>query len=123
MESVIRVLVFMRTSAQTGYTLVRTFLDFVLDKKNGSLPCKGIPISPGQRMVGNAFPTGWQEVEPELSTSTCTHTLPSQFFFFARGGGQQHCHCTLAGPVLAYCVTAGAHWRPRNHHPNGRGCT
>ena len=58
---------------------------FCLDKKNGSLPCKGIPISPGQRMVGSAFPTGRQEVEPELSTSTCTHTLPSQFFFCPRG--------------------------------------
>ena len=43
--------------------------------------------------------------------------------FFGQGGGQQHCHCTLAGPVLAYCVTAGAHWRPQSHHPNGRGCT
>ena len=73
-------------------------------------------------MAGNVFPMGRQEVEPELFTSTCTHTLPSQSFF-VQGGGQQHCHCTLAGPVLAYCVTAGAHWRPQNHHPDGQGCT
>ena len=72
-------------------------------------------------MFGNVFPTERQEVEPELSTLPCTRTLPSRIFFI-QGGGQQHCHCTLTGPVLAYCVTAGAHWRPQNHHSIGRGC-
>ena len=110
------------TSAQTGYRLVGTFLDCAPHGKNRSLPCKGIGISPEQRVVGNVFPMGRQGAEPELSTSTCTHTLASQFFFVAQWGGQQRGHCTLAGPVMAYCVTAGAHWRPQNHHSNGRGC-
>ena len=73
-------------------------------------------------MVGGVLPTGRQNAEPELSTPTCTHTLPLQFFFFVQGGGQQHCHCTLAGPGLAYCVTVGAQRRPQNHHSNGRDC-
>ena len=36
-------------------------------------------------MVGNVLPTVRQEVEPELFTPTCTHILPSQFFFCPRG--------------------------------------
>ena len=36
-------------------------------------------------MVGNVFPTGRQRVEPQLSTPTCAHTLPLQFFFRPRG--------------------------------------
>ena len=31
-------------------------------------------------MVGNALPTGRQEVGPELFIPTCTQTLPSHFF-------------------------------------------
>ena len=54
-------------------------------QKSGSLPRKGIWISPGQQMVGGVFRTGRQKAEPELSTPTCTHTLPLQFFFRPRG--------------------------------------
>ena len=36
-------------------------------------------------MVGGVFPTGRQKAEPELSTPTCTHTLPLNFFLRQRG--------------------------------------
>ena len=36
-------------------------------------------------MLGNVFPMERQRVEPELSTSTCTRTLPLQLLFRQRG--------------------------------------
>ena len=123
LETVIGVLVFMRsqTLAQTGYRLVGTVLDSVLDKKNGSPPCKGIRIPPGRQMVGNVFAKGGGR-QLNLSCLPQPAPIPCHRNFFVRGDGQQHCRCTLAGPVLAYCVTAGADWRPQNDHSNGRGC-
>ena len=62
-------------------------------------------------MFGNVFPMGRQEVEPELSTSTCTHTLPSQFFFSSKGVDSNiviALWLALSWPIVSQLVPTGA---------------
>ena len=62
-------------------------------------------------MVGNGVPTGRQEVEPELFTPSCTHTLPSQFFFSSKGVDSNiviSLWLVLSWPIVSQLVPTGA---------------
>ena len=63
-------------------------------------------------MVEGEFPTGRQKAEPELSTPTCTHTLPLQFFFFSSKGVDSNIvialWLALSWPIVSQLVPTGA---------------
>ena len=61
-------------------------------------------------MVGNVPPTVRQEVEPELCTPTCTHILPSQFFFSSKGVDSNiviALWLALSWPIVSQLVPTG----------------
>ena len=61
-------------------------------------------------MFGNVFPMGRQEVEPELSTLQCTHTLPSPIFL-SEGVGSNiviALWLAVAWPIVSQLVLTGA---------------
>ena len=62
-------------------------------------------------MFGNVFPMGRQEVEPELSTLRCTHTLPSPIFFSSKGVDNSiviALWLALSWPIVSQLVPTGA---------------
>ena len=62
-------------------------------------------------MVGKVFPTGRQEAEPELSTSTCTRTLASRFLFSFKGVDSNIAIAlwlALSWPIVSQLVPTGA---------------
>ena len=69
------------------------------------------------------FPMGRQELEPELSTPKLyPYPAIAVFIFFCPRGwtAALSFHSGWPCPGLLF---HSAHWRPQNHHPNGRGCT
>ena len=69
----------------------------VLDERSGRPPCKGVGFFQDRKWLGMCFPRGSRKRvlnrRPQPVPVPCHRS-----FFFVQGGGQQHFHCTLAGP-------------------------
>ena len=88
MEVVIGVLLFVPswTSAQTGYRLVGTFLDSVLDRKTEASLAKAFEFLQDSKWLEVCFPRGGRK--PNLNCLPQAVPIPCHCsFFFVQGGG------------------------------------